>query len=231
MGGWDMISVFPGSIFGRVLPLAFFAVVFAGEYQWGTWKNLVPRTRRLILFLSKCIVATLTVVFTILLMAPISSGGQALLCKVGEVAYGPAFSAEVLQSFASDFSSSSLIGFLALLMTLGFAALASVLSRSILGGFLGGFGFSMVETMALGLLVFIRNLFNVPEIINLYRFAPVFNLENLRTWLFQGHANQGEFVGMTVTYSVGQSLAVMTVWILLPLILAILFFQRQDLTS
>ena len=36
---WNMLIFFPANLFGRMLPLAYMAVVFAGEYQWGTWKN------------------------------------------------------------------------------------------------------------------------------------------------------------------------------------------------
>ena len=32
--------------FVRVLPIVFCAGVFAGEFSWGTWKNIVPRSRR-----------------------------------------------------------------------------------------------------------------------------------------------------------------------------------------
>ena len=50
---WLFISAFPGNIFGRMLPLAFMAVTFAGEYQWSTWKNVVPRSTRSNLILAK----------------------------------------------------------------------------------------------------------------------------------------------------------------------------------
>lgn len=230
-GLWSVLSVFPGSIFGRILPLAFFAVVFAGEYQWGTWKNLVPRNRRQALLLCKGTIAALAVTFSLFLAALLSAGGQALLCKVGGASFGPALSFAVLQANLLDFLLSILTGILPLLMILGFAAIASVVTRSILGGFLGGFGLSLLELMILSVLLLLRNLFGRPEIVNLYRFAPSFNLDNLRMWFFQGQAFQGEFVGMTVTFSVGQSLAVMAIWILVPLCLTMFSFQRQDLTS
>ena len=230
-GIWDFLRVFPGSIFGRILPLAFFAVVIAGEYQWGTWKNLVPRNRRLNLLLSKGTVAILTVIGSILLTAFISAGGQSLLCNIEGAYYGPVISGAVLVDFLGDFALSSLIGVLVLLLVLGFAALASILSRSVLGGFLGGFVLSLLELVSLGVLYLLRNIFDNPEIVNLYRFAPGFNLDNLQTWFFQGHPYQGELLGMAVEFSVIQSLAVMAIWIVLPYLLAALLFQRQDLVS
>mgnify|MGYP001819990811 CR=1 FL=1 len=36
----------PSSVLGRMLLIGFATLVFAGEYQWHTWKNIVPRSRR-----------------------------------------------------------------------------------------------------------------------------------------------------------------------------------------
>ena len=43
----------PNNPLGRLVLLGFTAVVFAGEYQWQTWKNVVPRNRRSLLILIK----------------------------------------------------------------------------------------------------------------------------------------------------------------------------------
>jgi ABC-type transport system involved in multi-copper enzyme maturation permease subunit len=229
-GIWNFLIAFPGSIFGRILPLAFFAVVFAGEYQWGTWKNIAPRNNRLILLISKGTVATLTVVTSILITAPISAGGQSILCKIGGTFYGPAISAAVLGDFLGKFLLKSLIGLSVLLMILGFAALASILSRSVLGGFLGGFGFSLVELFSLGILILLGNILNKPDLVNFYRFMPGYNIENLQSWFFHGVGYGGELLGMAVEIPQWQSLAVMAAWIIIPFAIAIYAFRRQDIT-
>lgn len=228
---WNFLSAFPGSIFGRILPIAFFSVVFAGEYQWGTWKNIVPLSRRLPLIVSKAIAALLTVIFSILLTAPISAGGQALLCKIGGASYGPSLSAAVMKDFIGDFLLSSLIGLLVLMMVLAFSALASVQTRSILGGFLGGFGLSLLELFLLGVLILLGNIFHNPGIVNLYRFTPGFNLENLRLLFFQGTPFRGELMGLNAEHTIAGSLAVMAAWILIPSLLAAWIFSRQDIAE
>ena len=210
--------------------LAFFAVVFAGEYQWGTWKNIAPRNNRLILLISKGVVAALTVITSILITAPISAGGQAVLCKIGGASYGPAISAAVLGDFLGKFLLKSLIGVAVLLMILGFAALASILSRSVLGGFLGGFGFSLLELFSLGILILLGNIFNRPDLVNIYRFMPGYNIENLQAWFFHGSGYGGELLGMAVEISQWQSLAVMAAWIIIPFAITIYTFRRQDIT-
>jgi len=231
VGVWDFLRVFPSSIFGRILPLAFFAVVMAGEYQWDTWKNIVPLNRRLNLIFSKGTVALLTVISTILISAFISAGGQSLVCKIEGTFYGPALSGAVIFNFLGDFALNSLLGILVLPLILGFASLASVISRSVLGGFLGGFGLSLFELVLLGFFILLGNIFDNPQLVNLYRFAPGFNLDNLQVWFFQGHPFSGELLGMAVEYSVFQSLVVMVIWILVPILLAGFLFHRQDLVS
>jgi hypothetical protein len=228
---WNFLSAFPGSIFGRILPIAFFTVVFAGEYQWGTWKNIIPLSQRVALLISKAIASLLTVVSSILLTAPISAGGQALLCKIGGASYGPSLSAQVLKDFIGDFLLSSLIGVLVLMMVLAFSALASIMTRSILGGFLGGFGLSLLELFLLGILILFGNIFQNPSIVNLYRFTPGFNLENLRLIFFQGTPFRGELLGLNAEHTIAGSLAVMAAWILIPALIAAWKFIKQDITQ
>ena len=51
MASWG----FANNLFGRMFLLGFTAVTFAGEYQWGTWKNIIPRQRRSLLIMAKFI--------------------------------------------------------------------------------------------------------------------------------------------------------------------------------
>ena len=228
---WNFIIASPGSIFGRILPLAFFAVVFAGEYQWGTWKNLVPRSRRMTLLLSKAGAALLAVILSILITAPISAGGQAILCRVGGAAFGPALGEFSFAAVLRDFTLRCLIGVLALAVVLGFASLSSVLTRSILGGFLGGFGLSLMEVLSLGILVLLSNIFDKPEILNAYQFTPAYNIENLQGWFFQGQPFLGELLDLNIQVPVAQSLAVLIAWSVIPFLITLLLFQKQDLTN
>jgi ABC-type transport system involved in multi-copper enzyme maturation permease subunit len=228
---WSFLSGSEGSIFGRLLPIAFFAIVFAGEYQWSTWKNLIPLNRRMTLFLSKYIIGLLAMVSAILITAPISAGGQALLCKIGGASYGPALSIVVLKEFLAGLLQSSLIGILVLLMIMGFTFLSSVLTRSILGGFLGGFGLSMLEVFLLSILILLRNIFDNPGIMDLYRYTPAYNLANLHKIFFDGGSLLEEMIGLNINNSLGRSLAVLAAWILIPAMLAAWKFTRQDITE
>jgi len=228
---WNFLIVSEGDIFGRMLPLAFFAVVFAGEYHWGTWKNLVPRSRRRTLLFQKAGAALLAVSASILISAPISAGGQALLCRVGGEAFGPSPASISLAGVLADFLLHSLIGILVLGMVLGFAALAAVLSRSILGGFLGGFGLSLLEILSLPLLTLLAKLFNSPGILRAYLVFPGYSTANLQAWFFQAPTPLPEALGTAAGLPGWASLLILTAWAVLPLLAAAAFFQLQDLAG
>ncbi len=76
-GVWSPIIAFPGNILGRLLPLAFMAVLFAGEYQWGTLRQIVPRSRRSSLILAKVATTTFIVLLSYVLASFIIGVGQA----------------------------------------------------------------------------------------------------------------------------------------------------------
>jgi hypothetical protein len=227
---WNFLLTGEGSIFGRILPLAFCALVFAGEYQWGTWKNLVPRSRRWWLILGKSGAALLAVSSSILITAPISAGGQALLCRVGGSAFGPALGSFSPWEVLGDFTLHCLIGVFSLGLVLGFASLMAVLTRSVLGGFLGGFGLSLLEILSPGILNLLGNLLQQPGIASAYRFLPAFQIENLGSWFFNDQPFQSQVLGLALAVPAWQSLALLVAWAIAPLLLTLALFQGQDLT-
>src|SRR5512145_2997375 len=69
------VWMIPNSLFGRLMILGFTAVVFAGEYQWQTWKNVVPRTRRVLLVLAKFLGVSVSALVAFALMSAIFAAG------------------------------------------------------------------------------------------------------------------------------------------------------------
>ncbi|MBZ0305242.1 MAG: ABC transporter permease [Anaerolineae bacterium] len=66
----------PNNLFGRAFLLAFVALQFGGEYQWNTWKNLVPHSGRVPLILAKFLVIGIIIVFTFVLTSVIAGVGM-----------------------------------------------------------------------------------------------------------------------------------------------------------
>jgi hypothetical protein len=231
LGIWVLVTSFPANILPRLLPLAFMAVVFASEYQWGMWKNLVPRSRRISLILAKFVVLILVVMIALILCSLVIGIGQVLSHKAAGVAYGPALTLEVLRDFLGAYAREMLLGMISLVILAGYAALAALLTRSILGGLLAGFGLSVLEPMMFAILALLGGLINKPGIINLYMFTPTYNIENVRSWLVNNVPFTQVEANFTATPSLVFSVIVLGVWVIGLIMLVVSVFERQDITS
>ncbi len=125
---------FPNNPVGRLILLGFTAVVFAGEYQWQTWKNVVPRNRRAALILVKFLALGAFVVLAFSLMSALWTAGWAVLTRIADVSYGPRVTWAVLRDFGEDYALAAGLAFTSTVIAAGYAALAAMVTRSILGG-------------------------------------------------------------------------------------------------
>ncbi|MCJ7824844.1 MAG: ABC transporter permease subunit [Anaerolineales bacterium] len=234
LGAWDMIISFPANLFGRMLPLAFMAVVFAGEYQWRTLKNIVPRTQRWKLILAKMAALVSLVMISLLLTALIAALGPFTGHLLNDIPYGPTPSASVVGEFLLNTLKTALISLLSLLNLVSYGAIAAILTRSILGGLLVSFGFAVLDATSLGFILFLSGFLGKPELINLYQITPTYNLSNLYSWLFSGQAQRFISRGITPLTSEPSfwvSLLVLAIWICGMIGLSLAIFQRQELTE
>jgi ABC-type transport system involved in multi-copper enzyme maturation permease subunit len=228
---WNMISSFPAGLFGRMLPIAFIAVMFAGEYEWRMWKNLAPRRRRAALMLSKFAVLTAVLVVSFLLTSIAAVAGQAVLRQLAGLAYGPEPTGAVLSAFATEYLQTAFLGIISLLILAGAAALAAILTRSVLGAMLLGFGFSVLDSVSFLILALLGHLFRRPELVGLFRFTASYNLENAMSWLRAGSAYVPDVPGFTGEPALAFSLALLFLWAGGLIGLAVWAFRRQDITS
>ncbi len=230
-GIWGMVSTFPGNVFGRMLPLAFMAVIFAGEYQWGTWKNLIPRGRRISLLLAKFITLIAIIATSLLVTTLIAGVMQVIAHKIADLPYGPALSAEALADFARMYIREALLSVASLIILAGYASLAALLTRSILGSLMLGLGFSIVEPITITFFGLLGKLLDNNQAVNLYRFVPTYNIDNIRAWLVTDEALTGMPFGFNAEASLGFSAAMLALWIVGLVLLSAVIFQRQDITS
>ncbi len=234
LASWNMLIFFPANMFGRMLPLAFMAVVFAGEYQWRTWKNIVPRTQRWKIIVSKMAALVSLVMLSMFITALLAAIGPVTGHRIHGWEYGPSLSWDVLGDFLFATLRTALIAFISLLNIVSYAAVAAILTRSILGGLLVSFGFAILDAMSLGFLLFLRGILNKPELINLYQFTPTYNLSNLHSWLFLGKAQQFITAGsapLTAEPPFWISSVILGAWIFGLMGSALWLFQRQEITE
>lgn len=228
---WAAINSYPLNVFGRMLPLAFMAVVFAGEFQWETWRLIVPKASRVRLVIAKwaALIMTILVAFTLtgLIIVFLQGGAHAVIGKP----YGPVVTLSTLTDALQVSAQEVLIATLSLLLLGTFAALAAFITRSVLGALLLTFGFSLVELLSSGLLAVLATWFDRPAILEFYRYMPNFNLENLRSWMIFGHGLSPVPFNLAIEASVFESVLFVGIWILLLGGWAISLFNRMDITK
>lgn len=226
----------PNNPLGRLVLLGFTAVVFAGEYQWQTWKNVAPRNRRSLLILVKFLALGVFIVAAFVLMSILWTAGVGLLTRIAGVSYGPSISGAVLADFAGDYALAAALAFTSTLIAAGYAALAGMLTRSILGGVLVGFAATFLESLSIAGLALIGYLLDVPRIVHLYRLTPGYNLLNVASWINEDKAMEMTIdVGSKVSYTIADSLSfsilVLAAWVCGLISLTVFLFHRQDITS
>ena len=232
IGTWGALTRFPGSIFIRMFVTAFMAAFFAGEYEWGTWKNIVPRNRRWKLMFVKFWIFALMVILSLFLTSIIVGAGRWLPFAVGGFDYGPAVTRDVMLEFLPEYGVEAALAFATALLLAGLAALAVLLTRSVVGGLLLGFGLSIIEAVSGFILLWIATLFDAPQISNGYAYTPTYSIENIRAWALNGAAVQPPYLPLfDAQLSLISSILILAAWIFGLMLLAALIFQRQDLTN
>ncbi|MEW6579276.1 MAG: hypothetical protein AB1435_08780 [Chloroflexota bacterium] len=233
IGVWS----FPNNPVGRLILLGFTAVVFAGEYQWGTWKNIVPRNRRFSLVVVKFVALGVFVVLAFALMSVLWASGWWVLTQIAGASYGPHITAEVIRDFAGDYALAASLAFTSTIIAAGYAALAGMLTRSILGGVIVGFAVTFVENLSIVALLLLGWLLDIPKAVLVYRFTPGYNLLNVASWISEKAPGvvrpyeDGTHSEIVLSDSLEFSVLVLAVWVVSLVLLTGLLFRRQDITS
>jgi ABC-type transport system involved in multi-copper enzyme maturation permease subunit len=226
MNDTSMIWHLPGNSFGRALIAAFVAVVFAGEYGWNTWKLIVPHRSRTSLIGAKfalvlilyAVAFTLTAVLTIVL--------SWLANVVTANPLPPGISAAGLWTVHWK---AALSATPPLLITLGYASCAAVLTRSTIAALVIAFVATTVEQLifTFGPLLAAKFPTVGPA---LFHALPGYHLANLGRWIDEGAAVERPFPGgeiVALDWTV--SLAVVVLWFAVLTGGALLAFRRQDI--
>ena len=226
---WELVN----SEIGRFLLVTFAAFVFAGEYQWGTWKNLVPRTARVPLILTKYAAFAVLITAAVLLAVIIVIGGVWLIGAVAGVAPNPALSDGAAMGDATrDFVQRGLITLTSAIIAASYAALGGMLTRSIIGGVIVGFLLQFAEQGVLLASVLLGQL--IPALrglVNLYLVTPSYNLSNIGSYAqfgspFAIHAGPDLAVG---PLALEASLLIVLAWVVGLIALVTWLFRRQDI--
>jgi len=233
IGVWSM----PTNIIGQMFLIGLTVMTFAGEYQWGTWKNIIPRRRRYALIAVKFLTLGTLVVFAFVVMSIIVGIGGGIVAAAAGLECGPALSQDVITEFLRNYSLQAMLAFLTVLITAIYAAFTAMLMRSILGGALVGLGLIIIEPIVAFLLMPIAHWLDWNNLLHLIRFTPTYNINNIYSWsrfdepslMFSGVFEAG---GLSISAdSLAFSLVVLTAWVTVGIGLILLLFERQDISS
>lgn len=225
--------IIPNNPLGLGLLLGFTAVLFAGEYQWNTWKSIVPRSRRVPLIIVKFVTVALFILFAFTLMSILLTIGVGLVSWVAGVSYGPTIDGDVLRDFVEDYALQMLYAFLSTVIAAGFVSLAAMITRSILGSTIIGIVLVIGQTMLFLPLGLLSWLLKTDFFMHIYRFLPSYNLFNLMSYLY-GDTPEGMDMPVSEELIIDTQLfseAVLLCWVVGLIALTAYLFQRQDITN
>jgi ABC-type transport system involved in multi-copper enzyme maturation permease subunit len=231
LGVWQIVN----SEIGRFLIVIFASFVFAGEYQWGTWKNLIPRRGRAALILTKYSAFAVLMSVAVLLAVAIVITGTAVVSAVAGTQPMPALTdGAAVGDFAGDFALQGLTTLTVAIIAASYAALGGMLTRSILGGVLVGFllqfaeqGVALVAIIAGQVFPALRGLYG------LYLYTPSYNLANIGS-IAQAGTPYFPYTAMSDLFSPNSleaSLLIVVLWVVGLVGLVTWLFRRQDILS
>jgi ABC-type transport system involved in multi-copper enzyme maturation permease subunit len=245
---WTDASLFfwaiPNSIIGRILIIGFTAALFAGEYQWGTWKNLLQRRGRVALILAKFGALGGFIVFAFSLTSLIWVLGMGLVQLVAGGGYPPALT-QIPSDYWRDLAMQVSVAFLSTLIIAAIAALIALATRSVLASVIGGLFAAFIDSFVGAALILFYALTEWRIAPNLYRYTISYNVDNLLNWANAGQASpvlgnlpQQEYPLLGTLYlnppllgnHYAVSYLILGIWAALLVGAALYSFYRQDIT-
>ena len=227
----------PTNAFGRTLLVTFAVVAFAGEYQWGTWKNTIPRSSRVKLILSKFVAMLLMVSVSCLIFAIIWGVGRGIVVNIAGAEYGPPLTNDVLRDFLGDFAGRYVLVMISVFIAASQAAFIALLARSVLAGVIFGLGIAIAEPISFLGLTVASSIMEQPWILRLGRILPYYHFDNAINWIVNEAPSTlilfAADLGADYVFedSLRTSIMVLILWALILPSLITLLFRRQDITS
>ncbi len=216
---------------GRLLLMGFVAAVVAGEYEYRTWKTILPGNRRWVLLLVKyaTIAGFIIMAFSVtMVIAVIVFGLMNLALGAG---YPPEIGGKMLLDFAGDLALNISLSFVAVWIVASVAILVSIWTRSILFGVLVGVFISLLESLGIPLaLALVSELLHLDWIGDAVVVTPTYHADNIAAWVNTGAGVSYPYLeDMRITASLAGSIVSLAVWLLGLMGLSVFFFERQDI--
>lgn len=221
-GFWGL----PRQTVTRFLIAAYVAVVFAGEYSWNTWKLIVPHRQRSGLLAAKYALTIILFTITFVIAAALFTLGQ----WTDDVMTSDVVPAGItLGGLLGAHATAALTAIAPVLVTVAYAGLAAIVTRSMIGALIVSIVMITIETViatfAPMLAVYLPG-----AMWALLHALPGYHLANLASWIGEGEAQAMPFPGgAVVALGWTTSLAVILGWIAVLVGATFALFRRQDI--
>ena len=216
----------PGNSVGRYLIAAFVAVVFAGEYGWNTWKLIVPHRRRTSLVAAKYALVFILFAISFILTAAILTG----LAFADDLLTGDTVPAGLTAAALwKEHGESALSAIGPMLIAIGYASLAAILTRSTIAALVIAIVATTIEQVISNFGPALSVYF--PSLVwPLYHALPGHHIANLMEFIREGKALARAFPGdRIVDLDWTTSLAVLVAWLAALYGATFAAFSRQDI--
>ncbi|HEX8309280.1 MAG TPA: hypothetical protein VF645_12770 [Allosphingosinicella sp.] len=222
----SLIWFIPNNALGRYLLSAFVVVVFAGEYGWNTWKLVVPHRRRVWLIAAKYALVVILFAISFLLTAAILTGLAFADDRLTGDTIPAGINAAVLWK---EHSTAALAAVAPVVVAIGYASLAAVLTRSTIAALVIGIIATSIEQLIFSFGPALS--VNFPSIVwSLYHVLPGHHIGNLAEFIREGEALKRGFPGgRVVDLSWTTSLGIVLAWIAALWGATFAAFSRQDI--
>jgi len=234
---WVNLTALQGAFF-RLLPLAFIATVFSSEYTSSTWKVILPGQRRWKILATKAVIAMVMIWLSLAAWSLLTVIGNGLPITLLGKSYFPDWSGPAVRDFFLKLWVENLLAGATLAFLVALSALAAVLTRATMPAVGAGVLFSLMESIAPMFLVLGNSLFGISGdkagFLGLWQYLPSYSTLNVREWLINGQAYKlASFPGgeNLPEMSLMASALIFAAWIVGCGVLALVTFQRQDITS
>ncbi|MEO1289959.1 MAG: ABC transporter permease [Chloroflexota bacterium] len=213
--------LFANQLISQTLFIILGAITFGGEYRWQTWKNIIPRTSRVKLVLSKYFIIMLAMLVAIHSMALMTLIGSWEISLALNIPFVSGAWNEVSTPFVQQYLWLTIALFFNYSVATLYAVIVTIITRSTVAGIILGVLIAFGDLLSQSTFDLVASLMSVDAIAVIPRILPNYNVQNMMQWIISGATFEN--------WSLGLSFVLLSIWISIGISASTILFGRQDI--